>query len=185
MEVQLKKRLVSVQEYHKMLEVGILKEDDRVELINGEIIYMSPKGGKHSACLSRITEIFPVVLAGKVIIRIQDPIDCSPYSEPEPDIVLAKRRMDHYESGHPGAEDILVVMEVADSSLAIDRKTKLALYATSNIQEYWVINLQDLEIEVYKEPKGDHYALRRIYSLDEAIPLPMGKHIQVQSILRS
>ncbi|MEM6632484.1 MAG: Uma2 family endonuclease [Bacteroidota bacterium] len=185
MEVQLKKRLLSVEEYYKMWEAGILVEDDHVELINGEIVYLSPEGGKHSACISRIAEIIPVILAGKVIMRIQDPIHCSLHSEPEPDIVLAKRRSDHYESGHPGPEDILLVMEVADSSLAVDRNTKLSLYASSQINEYWVINLQDSEIEVYQEPKGDHYSLRRIYSLDESVPLPMGEHIAVRSILSS
>ena len=177
MEFQVKKRLLTVPEYHQMIEAGILGEGDRVELINGEIVHISPKGTQHASCLARIVELLFAALGGKVTIRIQDPIICGKFSEPEPDVVLARRVSDHYESAHPGPEDVLVVMEISDSSLAFDQTTKLTLYAEAGIPEYWIFNLPEKTLEVYQEPKGAHYAFRRIYTRAEEVPLPMGEKL--------
>lgn len=155
--IQLKKRLVSVDEYHKMAEVGILTEEDRVELIGGEIINMSPIGSRHAACVKKITAILAPLMGNKGILGIQDPIFLNEHSEPEPDVSILKPSNDFYASEHPRSDDIYLVIEVSDSSYEYDRWYKLPLYAESQIQEVWLIHLEEKEIQIFKEPKGKEY----------------------------
>lgn len=155
MSVQVSKRLITVEEYHKMGEVGILKEKG-LELINGEIIEMSPKGSKHAAILARLNKILSQQ-TGDFILRIQDPIITSNLSEPEPDVAILKHRDDFYGEEHPHGKDVLLIIEIADTSIAYDRKVKLPMYAESGVPECWLIDLNKKEIYTYWQPIGNAY----------------------------
>ncbi|MEA5533833.1 Uma2 family endonuclease [Crocosphaera sp. XPORK-15E] len=150
-------RKFTVKEYHKMAEFGILTPEDRVELIQGEIIAMSPIGLKHAACVNRLNQLFYKRLGDKIIISIQNPIQLNNYSEPQPDLVLLKPRPDFYENEIPKSEDIYLLIEVADSTIKYDQEVKLTLYAQSNIPEVWIINLNHQTLEVYRQPQGNQY----------------------------
>ena len=142
----------TIAEYHRLAELGFLGEDDRVELIRGEIFQMAAKGTPHSVCSTRLfRELFQLV--GKLaVLRGQEPIVLSDDSEPEPDFVIARNRPDDYLKSHPSSADVLLVIEIADSSLSYDQSTKLSLYAESGISDYWIFNLVENCLEVYSEP---------------------------------
>lgn len=167
--VQLKRQLFTVEEYYKMAEVGILKPTDRVELINGEIIQMSPIKSPHASTITTLEELLIEQLFKKVTIRSQNPIHISKFSEPEPDVAVFKYRKDRYRKAHPTPKETLLVIEVADSSLHYDRQTKTSLYAEALIPEYWIINLQDSQIEVFTSPKNGIYLKEFIYRGEEKI----------------
>ena len=137
----LQRKLFSVAEYYQLAQVGILKDTDRVELINGEIITMSPINSPHGGMVNRLTRLFFKLLNDQVTITVQNPITLDNYSEPEPDLVIAKFDEDDYEKKHPQPADILLVIEVADSTLEKDRSTKCPLYAKTGIEEYWIVDL--------------------------------------------
>ena len=155
---RLKTFRLNVSQYHQMSEAGILSENDKVELINGEIIEMSPIGRRHAACVDRINRLFSNILGIKVIVRVQNPIILNNLSEPEPDIALLKPRADFYESGHPQPQDIFLLIEVADSSLEYDRDVKIPLYATSGISEVWLVDIYEQVIIVYRYPSENGYS---------------------------
>ncbi len=169
MSIQLAKRLLTVSEYHKMAEVGILDEDDRVELINGEIIEMSPIGSLHASRVNRIIATFKRLPDELAILSVQNPISIGPYSEPEPDIVLVKFRSDFYEGRLPNSEDILLVIEVSDTSLGYDREVKKPLFATAGIPEFWIVNIGESQVEVYKKPANGDYASRQDFKRGDTI----------------
>ena len=147
----------TVKEYHKLAESNILSEDDRVELIEGRIVDMTPIGSKHAACVSRLNEIFSEKLQKRAIINIQNPICLTEYSEPEPDIAIIKRRPDFYAEQLPQPADILLIIEVSDSSLDYDCETKIPLYAKANIPEVWLVNLIENIVEIYSTPSPEGY----------------------------
>lgn len=148
-----------VEEYHRLIESNILHEDDRVELIEGRIIDMTPIGSRHAACVSRLNEIFSEKLQKRAIINIQNPICLTEYSELEPDIAIIKRRPDFYAEQLPQPEDVLLIIEVADSSLEYDCETKIPLYAKANIKEVWLVNLIENILQIYKEPTPEGYKI--------------------------
>lgn len=149
---------LNVSQYHQMSEAGIFSENDKVELINGEIIEMSPIGRRHAACVDRINRLFSNILGMKVIVRVQNPIILNNLSEPEPDIALLQPRADFYESGHPQPQDIFLLIEVADSSLEYDRDVKIPLYASSGITEVWLVDIYEQAIIVYRYPSENGYS---------------------------
>ncbi len=157
MLVQVEKRVFSTGEYHKMTEAGILLEDDCVELIEGEIIKMSPIGSRHAACVKRINALLNHRISGAEIVSVQDPILLSDYSEPEPDIALLKFREDFYAQSLPAVNDVLLIIEVADTSIEYDRDVKLPLYARSGIPAVWLVDLSCDTVEVYSEPASGAY----------------------------
>ena len=162
MAVQVAKRLFTVEEYHRMAEAGILTEDDRVELIEGEIVEMAPIGPSHAGRVDRLTELFVERLAGRAIVRVQNPVRLSQRSEPEPDLALVRRRPDFYTQAHPGPEDVFLVVEVMETSAEHDREEKLPLYAQAGIPEVWLVDLAAECIEVYRRPSPEGYEdLRR------------------------
>jgi Uma2 family endonuclease len=146
-----------------MVEVGILSEDDRVELIDGEVLEMSPIREPHAACVDVLDELVRDRLGRSVTVRAQGPIQLDDFSEPQPDISILKRRDDFYRRAHPRPEDVLIVIEVSDSTLGFDRKVKVPLYARAGIPETWVINLPEERIEVYSDPAGGEYQTVRSY----------------------
>ena len=157
MSVQYQKHHFNVEEYYRMAEVGLLSEDDRVELIEGEIIEMSPIGSTHGGTVKRSSAFLNHKLGNSMIVSVQDPIRLSDFSEPQPDIALLKPRKDFYSKTHPTAEDVLVVIEVADTSLAYDRNIKLPLYARAGIPESWLIVPAKEVIEIHSQPKNGKY----------------------------
>jgi len=149
---------LNVSQYHQMSEAGIFSENDKVELINGEIIEMSPIGRRHTACVNRLNSVFSQLLGKKVIVAVQNPILLNNLSEPEPDIALLQPRADFYESGHPQPQDIFLLIEVADSSLEYDRDVKIPLYASSGITEVWLVDIYEQVIIVYRYPSENGYS---------------------------
>lgn len=175
MSVQYQKRYFNVNEYYLMAEAGVLTESDRVELIDGEIIEMSPIGSRHAACVRRLGALLIRLLDQEAIVSIQSPVRLNDFSEPEPDIALLKPRSDFYAQAHPRAEDLLVIIEVADTWVEYDRRIKAPLYSRAEIPEAWVVNLREDVIEVYAEAAKESYeqcrAVRRGEELiSRAIP---------------
>ena len=170
MSIQIAKRLLTVSEYHKMAEVGILTKDDRVELINGEILTMSPIKSFHAGRVKRINALLSKLLKDiDVVLSIQDPITIDENSEPEPDIALLHYRKDFYTDSHPIPADVYLIIEVANTTLGYDKGTKKEIYAAAEIPEYWVVNLEDEKIEVYKKPKDGNYLIEGAYGLNEEV----------------
>ncbi|AFY80362.1 Uma2 family endonuclease [Oscillatoria acuminata] len=167
----------TIQEYHRLTELGFFQEGDRIELIQGEIIQMGTKEIVHSVCNTLLVrELFNLV-GRQATLQNQDPLSLPPNSEPEPDIALVKNRADDYLSGHPTPEDVILVIEIADSSLRYDREVKLPLYAKSGIADYWIFNLVNNTLECYSEPYQDNresfgYRQRRIVLPNEQVSLP-------------
>jgi hypothetical protein len=157
MAVLLLRRRFTVDEYHRMAEAGILAEDDRVELIEGEIVEMSPIGSRHAACVKRMTSLFYRQVGQKAIVSVQDSIRLTGHSEPQPDLALLKPRPDFYAKAHPGPEDVLLVVEVAETSPDYDRTVKVPLYARSGVPEVWLVDLAGEGVEVYRQPSPQGY----------------------------
>lgn len=162
MTFSVKPRLLTTEEYHKMAEVGILTHEDKVELIDGKILEMSPIGSRHAAYVNKINALLIRLIPEEYIISIQNPIIAGPHSEPEPDIAVLQPKEDLYEHQLPMSKEVLLVIEIADSSLEYDREVKQAVYAKAGIVEYWLVNLQDHQIEVYHGPFEDQYRYREL-----------------------
>lgn len=156
-----KPHLIKVAEYDRMIETGVYAENDRIELLNGEIIEIMPKGTKHTSANSRIIRFFIRLFGEKVIVRGQDPIRLDDFSEPEPDVVLANWDDNEYAENHPTPADILLVMEISDTTLIYDREAKAAAYSRNNIGQYLLLNLQNETIEDFREPGADGYGFKR------------------------
>lgn len=162
MTANVQRKMFTTDEYHRMTELGILGEDEHLELINGEIIFMAAAiGSRHAACVGRLTELFVANFTGKAIVWVQNPVRIGAHSEPEPDIALLKPRPDFYAEAHPGPEDVLLIVEVSDSSPEYDRETKLPLYAGAGIREAWIVNLKEGCVEVYTNPSEHGYDMLR------------------------
>src|SRR5262245_47016647 len=151
MRAELPKRLFTVDEYYRMAEVGILDPDVRVELLEGEIVEMSPVGVRHVACVNRANALFVKHFADRGIVSIQNPVQLSNYTEPQPEIVRLKPRADYYAGKKISWEDTLLVIEVSDTTIRRDRY-KLSLYAKAGVSELWIADLQHDTIFVYREP---------------------------------
>lgn len=148
---------LTVEDYHKMAEVGILTEDDRIELIEGELIDMAPIGSPHSGSVTRLNHRLNRMLGDRAIVSVRNPIRLDRHNEPQPDIVLLRWRDDFYRHAHPTPTDILLLIEVADSSIRYDREIKLPLYARHGIPEVWLFNLPQRCLETHREPVGEAY----------------------------
>ncbi len=156
-EVAATRRRFTRAEYYRMAEVGILGRRDRVELIRGEIIEMSPIGRRHQAFVDNLGALLVLRLADRAIVRVQGPVALADDTEPEPDLTVLRRRPVPYKEREAWAEDALLIIEVADSSLAYDRSTKLRLYAEAGIPEYWVVDSAAETVDVYREPGAEGY----------------------------
>jgi Uma2 family endonuclease len=152
------RRLLTVDEYHRMGEVGILTEDDRVELIEGELVAMAPIGSEHIAATNSLNRLLVLAVGDHGIVSVGNPVRLNRHSEPQPDFSVLKPR-DDYRKMLPRPEDTLLAVEVANTSLDYDRKVKLALYARSGIPEVWIVNLAANEVEVYRSPVADNYTV--------------------------
>jgi Uma2 family endonuclease len=157
-------------DYHEMARAGILKPNVRVELIDGDIVEMNPIGRPHRSCVNRLNDIFAPNVRATAIVQIQASIPLGDHGEPEPDLVLLRRRADFYATGDEETpEDVLLVVEVADSSEPYDRRTKGPLYARFGIREYWIVDLNNHRIQRYLDPTPDGYRTTRIYRRGESL----------------
>jgi Uma2 family endonuclease len=169
MSVQIARRHFNVTEYYRMTEAGILSESDRVELIDGEVIEMSPIGSRHAACVDRLNQALSLFAGKNLIVRVQNPIRLNEYAELQPDLCLLQPRADFYAQAHPIAADARLVVEVADSSIKFDREVKLPLYAQASVPEVWIVNLPADAVEIYAHPSGEKYQKSRELKRGEVI----------------
>ena len=153
------KHRFDVDAYYKLAAAGILPNPHRVELIDGEIIDLNAIGSPHAAITTRLTRQFIRAVGDLAIISVQNPLRLDSYNEPEPDLLVLRPRADDYQANHPGAADVLLLVEVSETSLTYDRGRKLALYAKFGVAEVWIIDLAGAAVEIYRQPKEGAYAL--------------------------
>ena len=154
---------LDVDDYYRMAEVGILKRDERVELIDGEIIDMTPIGSAHAGKTNRLGRLVARAAAeGLALVSVQSPLRLDAYNEPEPDLMLLRPREDDYQASHPSPGDVLLLVEISDSSLAYDRGAKLALYARFGVPEVWIVDIAGAGVEVCRMPRDGAYGSREL-----------------------
>ncbi|RMH90903.1 MAG: Uma2 family endonuclease [Calditrichaeota bacterium] len=164
----------TVEEFYRMGEAGIFTEDDRVELIEGEIIEMSPIGKRHAVCVARLTGLFGQLAEKRFIVWVQNPLPLNAYSEPQPDITLLKFRSDFYAQKDIEPADVLLIIEVSDTTLEYDREVKIPLYARAGIPESWVIDLAHEAVEVYSQPEeGEYRSVRTVKRGETLTPVAL------------
>jgi Uma2 family endonuclease len=157
MSRKLAKRWISAGEYERMGEAGIFPPGARLELIEGDIYEMSPIGSPHAACVKYLNRVLSELSGKTFIVGTQDPIRLDDFSEPQPDLTLLRWRADFYRGAHPTPADVLLVVEVADTTVVTDRTIKIPLYARAGILEAWVVNIPDERVEIYTDPAGEAY----------------------------
>ncbi len=176
----------SAQEFERMAEAGVLAEDDRVELIEGEIVRMNPIGVRHQACVEMLVELFaPLVVRGAARLAVQNSVALGSHNEPYPDIALLRLRPDRYGSARPTATDILLVVEVADTTLGYDLGVKVPLYAGAGVVEVWVVNLGGEQLLLHRDPSPEGYrAISTLYRGGVVAPSALpGFSVDVSAIL--
>ena len=172
MPVQAPRRLFTVRDFYQMAEARILRDDDRVELLAGEVVEMTPIGSRHAASVDRLHRMLhDGLVESSVIVRVQNPIRLDEHSEPQPDLAVMRFRSDFYRDAHPGPADVLLTIEVADTSAELDREVKAPLYARAGIPEVWVVDLAARAVDVYRgaSPQGYGYH-RRMGLADRLMP---------------
>ena len=169
MSVQIARRYFTVEEYHRMGAAGIFSEDDRVELMEGEILMMSPIGSRHAATVNRVHMEFSSLLHGRAIVSVQNPVVLNDFSEPEPDIAVLRLRDDFYAQALPTAADVLLIIEVADTSVEYDHDIKLPAYARSGVPEVWLADIPTETVTAHTEPANGVYRTVRSYQRGDSI----------------
>lgn len=149
---------ISVDRYQKMVAAGVLTERDRIELIDGEMINMAPIGPKHAALTARLTKHFVLAAGDAAIVSPGGPVNLGDFSEPQPDVLLLRPRPDYYAGKIPEASDVLLLIEISDSTLIFDQGTKRALYARHGVVEYWIVDVEGRRIHIHREPMANGYA---------------------------
>ena len=171
---------LTVDAYYRMTEVGILAWGERVELIDGEIIDMPAIGTGHASVVSRINRALVRACGDQAIVSVQNPVRLDEYNEPQPDFAVLRPRADFYAAQHPGPADVLLLVEVADTSLRYDRAVKLPIYALAGIPEYWIVNLRDRVIRSYRSPSGNRFTKEHAHAANETLQLAAAVGIAVQ-----
>jgi len=169
MPVELTKRRFTADDYQRMGQAGILSEDDRVELIDGEVVAMTPIGPRHNAAVNRANRAMVTAVGDTAIVQVQGSVRLGLYHEPQPDLVLLRPQADYYASRLPGPSDILLVVEVAESSIDYDREVKARLYAESGVREYWLVDLNDNLVFSHSTPEGGTYRTLRRYRRGQSL----------------
>jgi Uma2 family endonuclease len=166
------RRLFTTEEYHRMGEAGVFGPEDRVELVDGEIVEMSPIGSPHAACVDRLNVLLQRLVNDDAIVRVQGPVRLDAHSEPQPDLSVLRPRPDYYASAHPAPGDVLLLVEVADTSLRYDRLVKVPLYACRGIQETWLVDLATSTVDVFTHPSPQGYQESRRAGRNEPLISP-------------
>jgi len=172
MEAQVLRRVFSVDEFHRMADAGVFTEDDRLELLDGEIVRMTPIGSRHAGCVDRLNAWFGPRLHPHMIVHVQNPLLLSQQTELYPDIALLKRRPDFYSESLPQPGDVLLVVEVADTTGDYDRRIKVPRYARAGIPEVWVVDLRDRAVDVYRQVEGGQYREQRRVGSGQSLVIP-------------
>ncbi|WP_017660189.1 Uma2 family endonuclease [Baaleninema simplex] len=175
----------SIEDYHRLIELGFFKEGDRIELIRGELVEMAAKGKRHVVCCRNLLQQLFRVIGSRALIQCQDPIELPNLSEPEPDFAIVRMREDNYLTTHPQPEDIFLVIEIADSSLQFDREVKLPVYAEAGIENVWIFNLIGDRLETYTQPylmsSGTfEYRNIQIFLPEDTVALPRFEDLQLE-----
>jgi Uma2 family endonuclease len=157
-DLGVKRRLITVEAYHRMGETGILAPDERVELIEGEIVEMAPIGSRHSGMVTRLTRLLVQAAGDRGLVSVQNPVWLSRITEPQPDFALLKPRADDYQSATPRPEDVLLAVEIAETSLRYDREIKVPLFAAHGIPELWIVDVGERVLWTYRELRAGAYA---------------------------
>jgi Uma2 family endonuclease len=169
MPVDVQKHLFTVREFHRMAQSGVFSEDDRVELLAGEILEMTPIGSRHAGCVNYLNHMLAAQLGSSVIVSVQNPLVLDDSSEPQPDLLLLRPRPDFYRGGHPTPDAVRIVIEVVDTSEDFDRRVKLPRYAQAGIPEAWLIVLSGAAVDVYNDPSPDGYHTHRRFESGERV----------------
>ena len=177
--MELSRRKFTLEQYHKMIEFGILTEEDRVELIRGEIIEMWPIRTKNATCMDFLNQLLSSKLQDRVLITIQRPVELNHNSETQPDIVLLQPRDDLYVTAHPQPQDILLLIEVAELTVLYDRQEKIPLYAEANIAEVWLIDINEQIVEVYQQPTVIGYQHIEKFTLEQTLSIQAFPEINI------
>jgi Uma2 family endonuclease len=159
----------TVDDYYRMGEVGILPHDARVELINGDVIQMPPIGSHHNGSVITLDDVLRERLGRRITISVQGPPLIPAHGAPQPDIVVLRRRADNYRTANPTPEDVFLVIEVSDSTLVHDRDTKAPIYAQAGIADYWIVNLVDSQLMVYRQPVDGVYRSVQVLGKEDTI----------------
>jgi Uma2 family endonuclease len=167
--MELLTRKFTIKEYHQMGKANVFHPEERLELIRGEIIKMSPIGLKHASMVNRLSNLFGYKLYQKSIISVQNSIRLNDNSEPQPDLVLANFREDFYANKPIEAQDIYLLIEVSDSTLKYDRTIKIPLYAENKINEVWLVNLNNNSLEIYRQPENNSYQTKQKLDCNQTI----------------
>lgn len=162
-------RLITAAEYHRMAAAGILAADEHVELLAGHIIQKMPKGPAHSAFCKRLEKLLERALGETILVRLQDPIQLDPLSEPEPDIAIVQPRDDFYEVAHPKPDEVYWLIEIADTTIKRDLGLKADLYAAAGIKDYWVLSIATRQLHVFREPQADGYQRQTILQNQQSV----------------
>lgn len=156
-------------EYDRLITLGLLGEDERVQLVEGEILEMSPQSAPHMTAIRLVEEALRAAFGRGFDVRVQGPLALGPDSEPEPDVAVVRGGPRDYREHHPTGQDAVLVVEVADASWRFDRERKGRLYATARIPEYWIVNLESRVLEVYREPEQGQYARQLVYGAGDTV----------------
>ena len=168
-QVEMKRRRFTVADFLRLAEIGFLADDERVELIRGEIIEMSSISEGHASTVMRLVSLLSRMFGQRALLSVQNPVQLDDATLPQPDVALLRPRDDFYGQRHPGPEDTLLLIEVSDTTLTYDRRVKTALYSAAGVMEYWIINLQKRQIEVYREPQSEGYRTMTRYAPGEML----------------
>lgn len=180
--LELKRRFISTADYYKMIEAGVLHEDERVELIEGELIQLSAIGSKHAGMVMKLMHLLIPLAGNHFLVNSQNPVALEDGSEPEPDVLLLKPRADYYSNAHPTPADVLLLIEVADSTLEYDTLIKAALYARTSIREYWLVDIQHQQVKIHQDAAAEGY--QRIVTVNEGmLDLPNQQELDVGEML--
>ena len=176
---------LTVDDYYRLAREGVIPPDARTELIEGELVWMNAIGSPRAMVVKRLLRCFASRIGSRALLSIQDPVRLDDGSQPQPDVALLTPRADDYGNGHPSAVDVLLLVEVADSSLAFDRGRKRALYARFGIREYWIVNVEAAEVEVCRDPAPSGYASMELAGLNAVLTVAAlpGVAVPVRDIL--
>jgi len=169
MQAETTKKLFTVDEYHRMAQAGIFGPEERVELIEGEVLEMSPIGHRHMICVNRAMRLFIIKAGDHALVSVQNSLGLSEYTEPQPDVVVLKPRADEYSAKKLSAEDTLLVIEVSQTTLNYDRQRKLPLYAAAGVPEVWIEDLKNDLLLVFRQPVRNTYSSSLVLRRGESL----------------
>ena len=172
MDTQVLRRAFSVDEFHRMAEAGVLGEDDRLELLDGEIVRMTPIGSHHAGCVNRLTSLLTAAVGTDAVVSVQNPVICGDRTELQPDLAILKPRTDFYSRAHPRPQDVYALIEVADSSIGYDQGVKMLAYAMAGIPALVIIDLGAREVAVYRTPVDGTYRQHHVLRSDDMLQVP-------------